>query len=48
MQLPEEWSTTKSLITGRVRARHGSSTVRSPSWKSHRWSWHTFTPRSGP
>ena len=34
-------STTRSLITGKPRARHGSSTIVSPSLKKRMCSWHT-------
>ena len=41
-------STTRSLMTGKAFARHGSMVIVSPSLKWRMWSWHTVVARSGP
>ncbi len=41
-------STTRSRITGKARARHGSITMVSPSWKLRMWSWQVAVPFIGP
>ena len=40
--------TTRSLMTGNARARHGSMTIVSPSRKLRMWSWQVAVPRDGP
>ncbi len=41
-------STTRSLMTGKALARHGSIDIVSPSLNRRMWSWQTVVPRSGP
>jgi hypothetical protein len=41
-------STTRSLITGKAAARHGSTSITSPSLKWRMCSWHVVVARSGP
>ena len=43
-----ERSTTRSLMTGNARARHGSTVIASPSWNVLMWSWQAVTPFRGP
>ena len=38
-------STTRSLMTGKARARHGSMVIASPSLKLRMWSWQAVVPR---
>jgi hypothetical protein len=40
--------TTRSLMMGNARARHGSMTIVSPSRKVRMWSWQVAVPREGP
>ena len=43
-----ERSTTRSLMTGKAAARHGSTTIVSPSLKLRMWSWQVAVPICGP
>jgi hypothetical protein len=41
-------STTRSLMIGNARARHGSMVSRSLFLNRRMWSWQTVVPGSGP
>ncbi len=48
MRSKDERSTTKSFMTGKATARHGSTTMVSPSLNERMCNWQVATPVSGP